>query len=95
MELNSSQQDILAQIQHAVQSSVSREIVYCSEWLGYLPYGAYHWVEVNNDDISKEFPVGWQRSDLHALEQTGFLRKLHEWQNPKDEHHCKITYAVA
>jgi hypothetical protein len=95
MKLSDSQQDILAKLQEATKSLNQREVAYCSEWLGYLPFGAYHWVEVCGDDISRGFPAGWQRADLQGLEQAGFLRKLSEWQDPNDEYHYKATYAVA
>jgi hypothetical protein len=95
MKLSDSQQVILAKLQEATKSLSQREVAYCSEWLGYLPFGAYHWIEVGGEDISKDFPAGWQRADLQCLEQAGFLRKLSEWQDPNDEYHSKATYAVA
>jgi hypothetical protein len=95
MKLSDSQRDILAKLQEATKPLGRREVAYCSEWLGYLPFGAYHWAEACGDDISREFPAGWQHADPQGLEQTGFLRKLSEWQDPNDEYHHKTTYAVA
>src|ERR1043165_767851 len=92
MSLSKAQIEIWKQILSAVETEPNRQIVYCSEWLGYLPFGAYHWVEVNGLDISQAFPSGWQRSDLRALEQAGVLRLVESWQNPEDEYHQKITY---
>lgn len=82
-------------LQEAAKLLSQREVMYCSEWLGYLPFGTYHWDEVGGDDISRDFPAGWQRADLQDLEQAGFLRKLGEWRDPNDEYHHKATYAVA
>lgn len=79
MKPSNLQCEILAQIREATKSPGQHELVYCSEWLGYPPFGAYHWVEVRGHDISKDFPYGWQRSDLQCLEQAAFLRKLSEW----------------
>lgn len=95
MEISPSQQEVLVQLQTAIESMACREFVYCSEWLGYFPFGAYQWVEIDGADISTNFPNGWLGSDLTALEQAGYLRLLSTWQNPKDEHHKKITYALS
>jgi hypothetical protein len=40
---------------------------YQSEWLGWLPYGQYHWVNVSGKSVSNEFPSDWDPSDLDAL----------------------------
>ena len=52
------------------------EIVYCSEWLGYLPYGAYQWIEAAGRDVSAGMPAGWTLDDLLVLEREGFLERL-------------------
>jgi hypothetical protein len=73
----------------------TRRIVYCSEWLGYLPFGLYHWVNADGQDISLTFPWGWCRTDFEALEKVGALARIDEWRNPSDEDETKITYEVA
>jgi hypothetical protein len=40
MELTALQFDLLKCLQSAVEAKPNRQIVYCSEWLGYLPFGA-------------------------------------------------------
>ena len=94
MSLSKSQTEIWKQLLSAVEGKPSRQIVYCSEWLGYLPFGVYHWIDVNGQNISQEFPSGWQHSDLKVLEQAGLLRKVDAWQNPQDDYYQKITYEV-
>ncbi len=80
-----------------IASQEDNQIIYCKEWLGYFPYGAYHWIEYKGkditDQISKDIPE-WEGKDLLALEEVGFLKKVNEWQNPKDETERKITYRI-
>lgn len=92
--LDERQIELRERIESAVENIADRRVVYVSEWLGWLPYGCYHWVEVNGQEIA-DLPSDWQRSDLQALEQFGFLRRLEEWQDPADEYHLTITYEVA
>ena len=77
-----------------VKSSGVSEIVYCSEWLGDLPFGVYHWIECNQHDFTRDFPSGWESTDLTALESGGFLVKINEWQDPQDEFNRKTTFKV-
>ena len=88
------QTDLLRCLRTAVEAKRDRRVVYCSEWLGYLPYGVYHWVEVDGQEISKTFPSDWQRTDLEALAKAGLLAKIEEWQNPEDEYDAKVAYEV-
>ena len=92
--LSDVQRKILAELEEAAKALSQRELVYCSEWLGYMPFGAYHWVEVCGEDVSTRFPAGWQQVDLQQLERAGCLRQLGRWQDPDDEHHYKLTYAL-
>jgi len=95
MDLTAVQTDLLRCLRSAVEAKASHRVVYCSEWLGYLPYGIYHWVEVEGQDISKTFPSDWRRIDLEALEKVGLLARIDEWQNPNDEYDTKVTYEVS
>jgi hypothetical protein len=72
----------------------ANQAVYTSEWLGYLPFGLYHWVECNHATVSDQFPADWTQADLVALERCGFLARVSEWQDPDDEFHSRITYRV-
>lgn len=81
-------------ISAAVAASGSDEITYKSEWLGYLPFGVYHWLEYLGQDLSGDMPAGWTLEDLDTLEQTGFLQRLDIYENPEDEFDRHIRYRV-
>lgn len=67
-----------------------------TEWLGYLPFGAYQWVTIDdedknidvserpryNDNISNKFNFDWDIKDLVRLNELGLLIKLSE-KNPE------------
>jgi len=95
MDLTGLQTDLLRCLRVAVEAKPHRRIVYCSEWLGYLPYGVYCWVEADSQEISKTFPADWQQADLEALAKAGLLAKIDAWQNPEDEYDTKVTYEVS
>jgi hypothetical protein len=92
--MNPRQQTIKAKIEATVSAACCAEISYKSEWLGYLPFGVYHWIECLGVDITKDFPPDWVSEDLLALEQAGFLHKIQEYLNPKDEYDICIKYRV-
>lgn len=54
-------------------------IVHQTEWLGWMPFGRYPWVDVERadgkDEVSLRFPGGWERADVIALERAGLLRR--------------------
>lgn len=75
-------------------AAMGGEFIYASEWLGYLPYGAYHWLEVDGRDVTGGMPDGWQLEDLFRLEREGVLERLDEERDPKDEHGRRIRYRV-
>ena len=81
-------------IRDRIASARSPQIVYCSEWLGYLPFGVYHWVECSGTSISDDFPIDWTAADLEALERHGFLTLVATWKDPADAFNTKVTYAV-
>jgi hypothetical protein len=94
MDLTALQTDLLDRIRLAVETTHNHRVVYCTEWLGELPFGLVHWVEVDGEEISTTFPSDWQRSDLDVLDKAGLLTKVGEWQNPGDEFDTAITYEV-
>jgi len=81
-------------IRDRIAAAGAAQIVYCSEWLGYLPFGAYHWVECGSTSISGDFPLDWAAADLEALERDGFLTLVSAWKDPDDAFNAKVTYAV-
>jgi hypothetical protein len=95
MNLTALQTDLLRHLRFAVEAKQNRRVVYCSECLGWLPYVFYHWVDADGQDISKTFPLDWQRTDLEALEKAGLLTRIEAWQNPEDEYDTKVTYEVS
>jgi hypothetical protein len=94
MSLSSDQLELYKHILEASKTSQSDQIVYISEYLGYLPFGVYHWVECTGENISNDFPTDWQQADLVALEDAGLLVRLQTWQNPEDKFHGKTTFRV-
>jgi len=92
--LTECQEIIRTKIEAAVKATKYSEIEYKTEWLGYLPYGVYQWVECLTNDISSDFPSGWEESDLLVLEHTGFLEKIDEYRNPNDEYDICRKYQV-
>ena len=99
MKLSALQNDLHRCLRSAVEAKPNQRIVYHKEWLGYLPFGMYHWiVDATGEDISATFPSEWQwdwsAQDLEALEIAGLLTKVGEWQNPDDEFEATVTYDV-
>ena len=68
---------ILKEICKACDQAETDEFEYASEWLGYLPYGVYHWVDVGDvKGIESKFPSDWEHSDLEKLVAEGCLEVL-------------------
>lgn len=72
-------------------------IVHQSEYLGWLPYGQYQWVDVEHaggrEDVSRRFPSGWEREDVLAVEGAGLLRRVSETRD-RDESLYQIVYVM-
>jgi hypothetical protein len=95
MGLTRTQVDLLQRLRSAVASEASRYVVYCTEYLGYLPFGLYLWVEVNGKDIGPSaLPPGFSGADLDALEAVGLLHRACRWTNADDNSESKTTYEV-
>jgi len=94
MELTRSQLDLLERLQTVLAGQATQEFTYVTEYLGYLPYGQYCWLAAAGQDLPGEILDSMKFSDLEALEKAGDLRRISEWQNPKDELDCKITYVL-
>ena len=95
MPLTELQTSLLDGIRHAVTSTADRRVVYRTEYLGYLPFGLYHWVKADDKDISLQLPLDFSRGDFDALERAGYLRRVDEWANPDDGTETSITFEVA
>lgn len=77
--LTQQQQEIL----HVLRAESGRlgsdgSFTYQSEWLGWLPFGQYHCVNVQGASVSDQFPSGWDLSDLDALVAFGLAERLGE-----------------
>lgn len=93
MALSDIQQGLWSRIRAVCSELRATEFTYRSEWLGYLPFGAYHWIEIGANDI-KALPSGWSRGDLLALEAEGLVHCVESWQSPKDEFECKMLFNI-
>lgn len=93
MALSDVQLGVWSRIRAACSELGADEFTYRSEWLGYFPFGAYHWIEVGASEI-KEMPCGWTRGDLLALETEGLVRCVESWQSPKDEFELKMLFNI-
>jgi hypothetical protein len=73
----------------------TRRVVYRTEYLGYLPFGQYHWITVAGEDVSLQCPDGWGWRDLEALADAGVLVRVSQWVNPRDDSERESQYDVA
>jgi hypothetical protein len=89
------QQELARQLQRAATDAGVRRVVYRTEYLGYLPYGQYHWVTIAGEDVSLAFPEGWEWSDLEALADAKVLARFSRWVNPRDDCESESQYDVA
>ena len=86
MELLKHQEELLFSLRMATKRHRTNEVVYKSEWLGYLPYGQYHWVEVDDEEIKLNSP-DTLKDDLSVLTNFGVLHVVKELQiNDEDSH---------
>ena len=65
-----------------------------TEWLGYLPYGQYQWLEIDNKDISREFEFSWDYKDLVELNNLGLLLKISEENFSDDKKIIKYKISI-
>ena len=89
------QQELARRLQHAVAETGDRRVVYRTEYLGYLPFGQYHWATLGGQDVSPRWPEGWEWWDLEALADVGVLVRVSHWVNPQDECERESQYDVA
>jgi hypothetical protein len=82
-DVTEQQERVKNAIESAVKAAGCAEIVHRREWLGYLPFGAYHWIECAGHDV-EDLPFDFASDDLATLEHTGFLEKTGEPPISKD-----------
>ncbi|HEU0301575.1 MAG TPA: hypothetical protein VFR37_19095 [Longimicrobium sp.] len=74
------QHEILRQMTGAVAGG--GRIRYRTEYLGWLPFGQYQWVEVEHAGAGRPVPLdlpgGWELDDVLAIERAGRLRRVGE-----------------
>ncbi|MCC9606010.1 hypothetical protein LOC68_20035 [Blastopirellula sp. JC732] len=95
MSLTQTQKQLLEGIQNAVALDRTKTFDYSTEYLGYLPFGMYHWISVNGKDIgTPNVPFEFSSDDLDKLEVEGHIRKTDHWVDPKDGSRTKTTYVI-
>ena len=67
---------------------------YQTEWLGFLPFGQYHWVDIGGERVSTQFPSGWGLSDLEALVAAGLAEKLGERTYGEGETDSEVIFRL-
>jgi hypothetical protein len=96
MNLTPTQDALLACLRSAVAGGRTRRVVYCTEYLGYLPFGLYHWFLIGGKAIdSSALPPDFSRSDLDALEAAGLLCIVGRLANAEDELESRTTYELS
>lgn len=81
----------------SASSGPGARIRWRTEWLGWLPFGQYQWVEVEReggtDSLSRLLPDGWSLEDLQALAAAGHLRQVSEAREEESDMH-EIVYEL-
>jgi hypothetical protein len=93
MSLTKHQVKILELINVATNEHQVSEFTYKSEWLGYLPFGQYHWIEVCGSDIKVNSDI-----DLHAeltnLEKLNLISTLSVKEGVYEKEDIHINYVL-
>ncbi len=89
------QQELARSLKRAAANAGGRRVVYRTEYLGYLPFGQYHWVTVAGGDVSLTCPDGWGWRDFEALADAGVLVRVLQWVSPQDDCERESQYDVA
>jgi hypothetical protein len=96
MNLTPTQAALLACLRSAEAGERTRRVVYCTEYLGYLPFRLYHWFIVNGEHIdSSALPPIFSRDDLDALEAAGLLCMVSRLANAENELESRTTYELS
>jgi len=86
MGIRKHQEVLLRSLQMAAKRQKTLEIVYKSELLGYLPFGYYHWLEVDGKELKVDSPDTLY-ADLSALVKSGWLKLVKESEFDDDDLH--------
>ena len=57
MKLSIQQQNLLAALYEAARQQNSQIFCYKPDWLGYLPFSQYYWLEMSGTDIKAPLPT--------------------------------------
>ena len=93
-KMTSAQKQILEAVTKSLTHEGINRFEYRSEYLGYLPFGQYHWIVCGGKDISNELLSEFASSDLKKLEELGEIKMIEKWVNPDDETESKTTYEL-
>lgn len=85
---------ILKVIRSEALNSKTSEVVYATEWLGYLPFGQYHWVTVDGVDVSDKLPDNFDIADLAELVDNNSLELIADSRVADDETDYSVTYRI-
>jgi hypothetical protein len=82
-----------ALIEETNQRGSDGVFVWITEYLGWLPYGQYQWLQINDKDILNSFRFEWDYKDLVKLNDLGFATKISEdkYDNNRKE---VVTYKL-
>ena len=71
------QLQILTVLCQVAREQATTELKYVTEWLGYLPFGQYHWIEIGKERAAESrIPTDWAEKDLDALKNAGLLELI-------------------
>ncbi len=86
MGLLKHQEELLFALKIATKRNGTNEVIYKSECLGYLPYGQYHWIEVDGEEI-KTNNLDSLLEDLSFFCKLQLLTKVREVQGNDEDIH--------
>ena len=95
MTMTLQQQKLLKIIQDEVSQSNTDKVYYRSEWLGWLPFGVYHWLQVGDKELKLD-SVGTNNllEDLKRLVTEKYLTQIAYFQDENDEFELHIDYKL-
>ena len=93
MSLTKHQVEILELINVATNEHQVNDFTYKSEWLGYLPFGQYHWIEVSGNDIKVNSDIDLY-SELMVLEKLNFISTLSVKKGVYEKEDIHINYGL-
>jgi hypothetical protein len=93
MSLTKHQVEILEVINVATNEHQVSLFTYKSEWLGYLPFGQYHWIEVCGSDIKVNSDIDLL-SELKVLEKLNLISTLSVKESGYEKEDLHINYEL-